>query len=312
MIRRLCIVAVFGLSAFAVCAGPLQEASVTASARWVMHADMDALRQSEIGRFIMGRLNEGPAANKMAAFTALFGFDPLKDVAEITVYGTSQHPESAVMLVRGRLNENHLAALIKANDTYQAETYGQRTIHSWVDAHRAEEGRKYGCFHSPERLVIGRDLSLLKAALDVLDGKGASLNATSAFGGPVPADALLFIGATDLASLTPARPEAAAMAQAQDMVMSLTEQGGLFSASVGMRMQTAEAASNVQAVAQGMVSFAKLNQQANPLGAKLVDSFRSVVNGTSVRMDVAMPTADMLPMLAAKMDAHAAMCDLLP
>ena len=59
--------------------GTFRSTQVSSGATWVVHADLEQLRQTQLGAFVTNELSAGPLADKLAAFAAVFGFDPRKD-----------------------------------------------------------------------------------------------------------------------------------------------------------------------------------------------------------------------------------------
>ena len=168
--RRIAWIAVAGLAAAQLWGAGFNSKQVAESATWVVHADLESLRQTQLGGFLMSKLTTGDAANKLAAFAAVFGFDPRQDLNTVTLYGKSKDPTHSVVLAGGKFNESQLVTLLKANGTYQSLTFGRYTLHSWIDADKAAEGRKYGAFHPSGVILASRGQEALQEALEVLDG----------------------------------------------------------------------------------------------------------------------------------------------
>jgi hypothetical protein len=71
----ICMLTATGLSSFA---GPVQRAHLPAEPAWVLHVDVDAIRPTTVGQFLMEELERPSADNKLGALTALLNFDPRK------------------------------------------------------------------------------------------------------------------------------------------------------------------------------------------------------------------------------------------
>jgi hypothetical protein len=286
-------------------AAPFQSAQVSDTARWVVHADVAALKATQIGGFVWGKLNEGDAAAKLGAATAMLGFDPRKDVSTVTLYGKSKDPAQSVALVTGTFNQDHLVALLKGNDTYEALSYGTYPIHSWIDDKKPADGRQYGCFHG-NRVLMSRGLDMLKEAIDVLDGKRAGLKDGQAFGAALPIQAPFFIAGADMADASALNPNAQVLRQAQSGQMAVAEQAGTLSLAIQLLSRDATAASNIQAVAQGAIAMAQLNAQQNPELSQLAQAVKITLDGTTVRLDFAYPSQTIITMVEDAMAKQAA------
>jgi hypothetical protein len=299
--RRIMVFAVAGLLAAQAWAKPFQVAQVSDSATWVVHADLDALKATQVGGFLLEKLNTGDAANKMAAFTAIFGFDPRRTLNTITLYGKDKAPEKSVLMAEGLFDQVQLLTLLKANSTYTEQPYGTYTIHSWIDAKKPHEGRQYGSFHPGGLVLISRGDAMLKEALDVLDGKHASLDAQKAFGAALPVRAPFFMAGVDLVSAGDLNPQAQMFKQAHSGQLMLAEQNGNLTASVQLSAQDAGAASNIQAVAEGMLALARLGQDQNAQVARLAQAARISRQGNDVRLDLSSPAQEIISLIEADM-----------
>jgi len=293
-------------------AAPFQSAQVSDTARWVVHADVEGLKATQIGAYVWGKLNEGDAAAKLGAVTAMLGFDPRKDVSTVTLYGKSKDPAQSVALVTGTFQQDHLVALLKGNDTYEALTHGTYTVHSWIDDKKPADGRQYGCFHGANRVLMSRGLDMLKEALDVLDGKHAALKDGRAFGAVLPVQAPFFMAGADMDDASALNPNAQVLKQAQSGQMALAEQAGTLSLSVQLLSRDASAASNIQAVAQGMVAMAQLNAQQNQDLAQIAQAVKLTLDGTTVRLDFAYPSQKLITMAEDALAKQAARRQAIP
>ena len=293
------------LTAGQVWAAGFQSKQVSSSATWVVHADVEKLRQTQVGGFILGKLNEGEAANKLAAFAAVFGFDPRKDLNTVTLYGKSKDPAQSVVLAGGTFNGDQLVTLLKANNTYESQAYGTYTIHSWIDEKKPNEGRQYGCLHPGGTILISHGADMLKEALDVLDGKQAGLDTAKVFGGALLADAPFFMAGANISQVGDVRPDAAVLKQAAGGQMALAEKDGSVVLAVAVTANSLEAATNMQSVAQGMVAMAQLGQEKNPELARIAQATRISRDGNTVRLDLTYPVNETIALLEAGMAKRA-------
>ena len=80
-------------------AGDLQKTEVSPQANWVVHADYQAFRDSVIGKLVRAELKAQGVEEKSRDFATIFGFNPLEDLRDVTLYGNGQDREKAVILV---------------------------------------------------------------------------------------------------------------------------------------------------------------------------------------------------------------------
>ena len=171
---------------FTAVAGPLQPTDVVNDPVWVLHVDCDALKQTVVGKYVLGEMEKPEAQKKFAAFQAIFNFDPRKELHGLTLYGTSSEPEDGVLLVYADFDPARLTTLAEGAKEHAATTRGNHTIHSWLDEKKpAKDGvkpRTYAAIHNG-RVIFAQKESRVVDALDVLDRIRANLSADTAYSG---------------------------------------------------------------------------------------------------------------------------------
>ena len=85
------------IAALPASAKPFSPDNVSSDATWFGHADVDALKTTELGREIMSMVNKNSA--QLDALWAIFKFDVRKDLNSITLYAAGEKPEQAVAVV---------------------------------------------------------------------------------------------------------------------------------------------------------------------------------------------------------------------
>ncbi len=162
-------------------AGPLDKSQVSADAKWVVHTDVEGFLASKTGGAFTDLLKKQGADKGIAAFAVMFGFDPLKDVKGITLYGAEFKDTAGVALLDVNFDREKILTLLKANQSFKEDKCNDHAFYSWVDNPKEGESAdkpgptKYGCFFGKTGAVITQDLDMLKKALDVLDSKADTL-----------------------------------------------------------------------------------------------------------------------------------------
>src|SRR5271165_2812843 len=83
-------------------AGPLRKEEVAADAKWVLHLDVDQLRSTSAGNFVIREIADKVFAKPKAIMKQDTGYDlDLTKVRSITAYGDYRHP---VMLVKSDID----------------------------------------------------------------------------------------------------------------------------------------------------------------------------------------------------------------
>lgn len=293
--KRLAVVVLAGLAASQAFGGAFQSAQVSESARWVVHADLDLLKQTQVGGFLMDQLNTGDMADKVAAMAAILQFDPRKDLNSITLYGKSKTPDDGIVLFAGKFNVNQLVTLLKANDTYQASQYGNHAVHSWVDDKKPAQDRKYAAAHSG-KILITKGLPMLQEALDVLDGKHASIDAAETFGGDLPVRDPFFMAGSEIPGLG-GQAEAQILNQTKSGRVAMGEKDGVMTVSLSMVATNDAVAGQMHSIAQGLVAMGLMRQDKDPRLAELLQSTKLSLDGAQVKLDMVCPSEKVIAML---------------
>jgi len=174
MLKTHILAASLALAVAAASAGPLPKTQIPATAKWVLHADIDRLAGSKT----CAVLTDGPAAgrafqNALARYRALLGVDPLRDLRNVTLYGEDTTGSRGVALISGDLRADTVTHTLSGYPQHRTTTWGAWTLHHWRDAASGTE--MCACLHTARLLVIGSDESAVAGALNVLNGVKQSL-----------------------------------------------------------------------------------------------------------------------------------------
>ncbi|GAB6166425.1 hypothetical protein JCM19992_24250 [Thermostilla marina] len=146
--------------------------------RWVLHLDIDALKEAELTRTVLLRVWErDPSHREIRNVATLFGIDLSEDLHSVTFLGRNFDPDDGAVLAHVELEQKRVLALFQLRDDYRAETYREHTIHIWNDDNSSR--RVYGVFLDDDRIVFGHDRDTVKAVLDVVAGAAPSWTRSS-------------------------------------------------------------------------------------------------------------------------------------
>jgi hypothetical protein len=143
-------------------AAELVPSQIPASARWQVHADLDAMRVSATGNAVFAQL-EAEHGKQLRAFKRMFSLHLLDDLRGITLYGDGK-PDHAVALIHGTFDHAHIEDVIGAAEDHETSTHAGFTVHQWNDQGVAQ----HAAFANKNLLVFSRQAPLLRDALDVL------------------------------------------------------------------------------------------------------------------------------------------------
>lgn len=314
----LVLAAVIGPSA--VLAGPVQKEQVPAKAKWVAHADVDALVASGLGQYALAQIKEQGHDVKLQEFAEKFGFDLTKDLRSITLYGESYEPVAAVGVIRVKANKDKLLGLLAENEGHKESKYGDHVVHRWTEKPKGQDddGQRFGAFHGEELVVVSRMDTGVKQALDVLDGKAASQageGATNVVPQPTKG-ALLVLACSEFKMPPEADPSAAVLKKLESGTAELGENAGGVFLSVAVTARTPEDANQIRQVVRGLVALGKIaaehKEQTGPPGL-IPDALKSLLanavvggTGTAANLRLAVPLKEIID-LAEREKARKAM-----
>lgn len=168
-------------------AEPLDLARVPAAAVWLMHADMDAARESTVMRRMYERVvrKHPEVENMMGMAAGLSGMDPRKDLHDVTVYGLDTDKKNAVMIVHADANRAFLEKMVEKARDHETMKHRGYVLHAWT--HKGWKGHKgekvVGAFFKDNLMVFARTAGQVEQALDVLAGETSAAGLESPLAG---------------------------------------------------------------------------------------------------------------------------------
>ena len=158
-------------------AEPLNLEHIAADAKWVMHVDADAIRDSAIAEKAHGHIQQNhPEAGKhLAKIREVWNFDPCNDLHGFTVYGAKIKPNTGVAILHAKVDQELLLRKARSAPEHRETTYGQYQLHTWKHKGHGQSVEMTGAFYRPNIIVFSNSIDDVKAALDVLDGTSSNL-----------------------------------------------------------------------------------------------------------------------------------------
>jgi hypothetical protein len=237
-------------------AGELVPAEIPASAQWLLHADLDGMRNSETGKAIFAEI-EAKHGDQLRAFKRMFSLHPVNDLHDLTLYGDGK-PDRAVVLIEGDFNREHMEDVVKAADDYTAGNHDGITIHGWKD----KGTQQYAAFAKDNLLVFSRQEDLLKLALETL--KNGSATTADAFFNADGAKPLVCASAHLTGIDLP--PDAAHLVKlASTLRVAVSEHDGRFNVRAGADASDAKSADRMRRMLDGVVALAQVDPKLQGL-----------------------------------------------
>lgn len=291
------------LAAISLQAAPLPSERIGAGAKWVAHIDMDRLRNTQVGQYVLDQILKNGSTPNLAALQAVLGTASRETLSSVTLYGTDVRPENTVTLIKGTFERGRIEALAQAAEGHLEAPYGAHMLHSWID--RGHGGvRMFGCL-TPDGTVVVAGETSIKRALDVLDGKtpAAAPESWKAMAAGLAAPFLVI--SADMQGLTNANPRAAMLTQASTAYLAVAETGDRVEGRIGVGAATDEAATQIESATRGLVAMGVLGQAQRPALARLAGATTVSRKGSQVEVQMAYPVADLIDGLKT-MAEHAA------
>ncbi len=291
------VAACFCLMAIPASARPLQKNEVSPAANWVLHADVEAFRNSGIGKLIMAELQAQGLEEKLQVFAGIFSFHPLKDVRDVTVYGKDKDRNNAVIVIDGQFDPEKVVGVVRLNPQHQEIPYQGVTIHQWPN----EENKNgqtttqilYGCLHNGRQIVLSSGLDAVKQAVDTL--KAPTAGAASALLSQVPESpngAFLQVTAVDVGTMVGENPQAAVLKQADLLTLTGGQTADNLSAELRLRSTSPEVAGNVVQMLQGVIAMVQMAGQDQPKLSELAKGLKvaQIDKVAQVRFEAPVPS----------------------
>lgn len=231
-------------------AGELIPSQIATSAKWQVHADLDAMRESDTGKSLF-RTIESEHGAKLRAAKRMFSIHPLTDLRGITLYGDGK-PDHAVALIDGKFDRAHLEDIVKAADDYESTDYDGVTVHIWTD----KGAPQYAAFTSDQLLVFSHQRSMLNLALDTL--KSPRTAEPDAFLGESGESPLLSASAR-LSEMNLPGDEARIVGMAKVLRLAANEHDERFTLRSKIDATTAANAGILRRILDGVVAFAQVS-----------------------------------------------------
>lgn len=269
-------------------AAELDPARIPASAKWQLHADLDAMRGSGTGKTLFALL-EAEHGKQLRAFKRMFSLHPLNDLRDITLYGDGQ-ADHAVALIHGTFNRAHIEDVVGAAEGHETRSHGGITVHRWKD----KGVDQHAAFARPDLMVFSRQPDLLQEALDVLAAKApaAADPFFQADGGRPLLSAGARLGEIDLPG-----DQARLVRMAKTLRLAAHEHEGRFV--LRMNVETADAtdADRLRRMVDGVIAFAQAGDaklDGLDLQARLeTDPGRPAMSGR-----ISLPVADWITLMS--------------
>ena len=281
---------IFGLLvalATSLSAGPCDPAQIHQDAKWLVHADFDAMRDSQAGQAVF-RWLEADQGKRLRAISPFLAMQPLTGLHGITLYGNGS-PGNAAALVDGKFDRALLENLVRTTKGYAGFTHAGHTVHTWME----EGAKQHAAFASDNLLVFSRGEDGLKKALDAV-----------AVPSPVQANPLLVVEEGKPLVVAHARFTEISMPHdlsrlvktVKAIRLAALESDGRFTLRASAEAETGEDADRLRRMVDGVLAFAQV-QDAKLEGLDLKAELNAVTQSPVFTAALSLPVGEWIGLM---------------
>ena len=268
-----------------VLAGPLVIEQVSGSASWVVHANQQQFRKTMIGQLIRTEMVNLGLEENLTNFATIFSFHPLDDVRDVTLYGTGNDREKAVVLIDGFFDKEKILSLLRMNPEYKDTKYGKIVLHQWIDEDQKDPNNKmmYGCFYTDDLVIMSAGYDAVKLAVDVLNGSAKNA-AGNIFNQPALDTKGAFIQVAGKRVGEMLEQDAAAFRQTDQLGLAIGEVEAKFYIELSLTAKSEEAAQAITQMLEGILAFISMPNQEQQILAELAKKIKINCEAKTVKV----------------------------
>lgn len=277
-------------------AGTFSAGNVPADAKWVVHADVEKIRSSEFTLGVIEKIKE-QNCRKLDAFSLILNFNLQEDVDTVSIFGSSfEGDNQGVLVLDGYFDEYNLESILLANESYGTTYHNDDTIHYWVPGSKksSPQNRRYGAMAHDGTVIAGTDAELVGQALDVLNHIAPSLKKGSPLDLSGRTGSAIIAAAFEVPEDIKLPAKAQILQHAQSLSFILSENDGKLVAEVAITAGSADVATQIEFVLNGLVAMTKLKADERPELAKLARVTTVQAKGSCVSVSMECPVEKVL------------------
>jgi hypothetical protein len=271
-----------------------------AAAKWVLHVDLEAALQSQIGTLLAREVVDRSLAGPLRDLKEKHGLEMnWRQLKAVTVFGnevSSRPDEDGVLLLQGGVNfpsmlDKILEDLGGTGPLAKQGASGRARYTLNEEVHGAEAPG--GIF------AVSRSQARLDESLATLNGRGAHLGSNPRFKRPAaPAGGFLYLSLAEGLGTLSDLPQAALFQQAVGGQLVAGEKSGQAFVQLQLQTKDAAAAAQLHQVLQGLVLLGQMNQNGNPDLLPLLRATQLATNQASVNINLQFPATNLTSRLA--------------
>lgn len=287
-------------------ANDVRTESVSAEAKWLLHLNLDAFRETSIGSYLYESVIK-PRADETSMGFRIKTEDIYEGIHAVTAYGNTfqvDTDEIGVLLVR---LEQNLKSIFEAALIQQEAAGGEhpdiRMVQTDPYTVYAKGDELFAAILPRDVVVISKSLDQLVSAVDVVEDRSPGLDESdSDFSGMARADGTYFFLATaegfNQSGAIP--PQARVLRMAEAARLALGEGSDDIFLNLTLMAQNEQVRDQLAKIVQGLLALVSLSQIDNQDLAELALSTEVESQGREVRVAVNYPVEQVLQLVRAR------------
>lgn len=264
---------------------------ISSEADWYLHLDIATIMDGPTGELIQNNLTDQQEA-RLRTFERIFGFDPLNDLHDITLWGVAEIPEKGLVIIDANFEKDVLLDLLRSAEGFGEEIVAGQSLYTWIDEKKGVP--HWGAFYGESHVLVSDNRDYVKMGLDVLSKRSPAMTELP-FGGS-DLDASWLLGYADMAKL-PKSPKAAMIRESEEVAVELGGNAGDLSSRIKLRMRTQESAVNLEKIATGFLAMASMDTAENPERQFFLDHIEIQVRKNDLMMNFDAPMDETIQVL---------------
>lgn len=283
-------------------AAPLQEAKVAADAKWVLHLDLDAFRQTQVGGYLADEVIEKKFSAAQEEQNIRFETS-LKKIHSVTAYGTRfGEKQEGVLLVNTTANVKKDVEALVGLAALDGKDHTE--ILRMEDSPYLLYKINNDAFVAPDvngTVILGRSREQVDNARAVLAGEKESISGGALFAKyPKLEQSFFFLGAAEgFSQGAEIPPQAQVLKESDGGRLLIGETGENLFVNLVLRGKTPESTTKIQQVLQGIVALVSMAQD-NPEIKQLAAATTVSKEGENVMVNLEIPVAKALDKIKEK------------
>lgn len=236
-------------------AAPLEPSEIPADAKWVMHVDFDALRETLLMKRIEKTMPQ--AIETVRGWMASeYGIEPQSDLHSLTMYGESYETHSGTAILQASFDSDKVMEKLNSDDDLKQTEWKDRTLYT------KQEDDPNTVTIMPldgEYSIFASSPKKVKQAAKLIHGNGESLEGSdSLLVRDVPRGSVFYGAAIELQKIKRHDGAFPILRQHEQMMYAIGNDGEYVFEELEMTASSDEAAREMKTVLDGWGAFLKL------------------------------------------------------